>query len=183
MSTIPTLLQSLNIITNKNRFVNIFFRKKLAKLDKYFRDDMKPEAVVTLSRKRNTSTLEVTINASGTLFRSEVDADDFRVALDETIDRIERQIRKNKTRLAKKLREHIVFEAPSVEMDAYEEEDPGIIIRTKQFEFQPMSAEEAIMQMNLLGHSFYVFNDVESGDTCVVYARKDGTYGLIEPMK
>lgn len=173
-------------ITIVGRQLNVFedtkamIEKKLAKLDKFFRDGT-AEAVVTLSRKRNTSTLEVTINASGTLFRSEVDADDFRVAMDETIDRIERQIRKNKTRLAKRLRETAFIPDPLPSEEV--EEDPGLIIRTKQFEYQPMTAEEAIMQMNLLGHSFYVFNDVDTGDTCVVYTRKDGTYGLIEPLK
>ena len=176
-------------ITIVGRQLNVYedtkllIEKKLAKLDKFFRDDMNTEAVVTLSRKRNTSTMEVTINASGTRFRSEVDADDFRDALDTTIDRIERQIRKNKTRLEKKLRAS-VFEAPAEIPFEDEQEDLGIVIsRTKQFEYHPMAAEEAIMQMNLLGHSFFVFNDVATGDTCVVYARKDGTYGLIEPMK
>ncbi len=175
-------------ITIVGRQMNVFedtkalIEKKLAKLDKYFKDDANTDAVVTLSRKRNTSTLEVTINASGTLFRSEVDADDFRDALDQTVDHIERQIRKNKTRLAKKLRE-TAFEIPADLPYEDEAEDPELIIRTKQFEYHPMTPEEAIMQMNLLGHSFYVFNDMDSGDTCVVYARKDGSYGLIEPMK
>ncbi|MBE6586114.1 MAG: ribosome-associated translation inhibitor RaiA [Ruminococcaceae bacterium] len=174
-------------ITIVGRQLNVFedtkalIEKKLAKLDKFFKDGT-AEAVVTLSRKRNTSTVEVTINASGTLFRSEVDADDFRDAMDETIDRIERQIRKNKTRLSKRLRETAFIPDP-LPVEAEIEEDPGLIIRTKQFEYHPMTPEEAIMQMNLLGHSFYVFNDVASGDTCVVYVRKDGTYGLIEPMK
>lgn len=153
--------------------------RKLEKLDKYFREDMDPEATVTLSRKRSVSTLEVTVNAGGTLFRSEVDSDDFRSAMDKTIDNIERQIRKNKTRLAKRLRETI----PEDPMLAEESEDPGLIIRVKQFEFCPMTPEDAIMQMNLLGHNFFVFNDLQSGDTCVVYTRKDGSYGLIEPMK
>lgn len=153
--------------------------RKLEKLDKYFREDMDPEATVTLSRKRSVSTLEVTVNAGGTLFRSEVDSDDFRSAMDKTIDNIERQIRKNKTRLAKRLRESI----PEDPMLAEESEDPGLIIRVKQFEFCPMTPEDAIMQMNLLGHNFFVFNDLQSGDTCVVYTRKDGSYGLIEPMK
>lgn len=153
--------------------------RKLEKLNKYFREDMNPEATVTLSRKRSVSTLEVTVNAGGTLFRSEVDSDDFRSAMDKTIDNIERQIRKNKTRLAKRLRETI----PEDPMLAEESEDPGLIIRVKQFEFCPMTPEDAIMQMNLLGHNFFVFNDLQSGDTCVVYTRKDGSYGLIEPMK
>lgn len=174
----------LNII---GRQLNVYedtkamIEKKMSKLDKYFREDLNPEATVTLSRKRNTSTLEVTVNAGGTLFRSEVDSDDFRSAMDETIDRIERQIRKNKTKLAKRLREGLVEELPVIPEDGGE--DAGLIIRTKKFEFRPMTPEEAIMQMNLLGHSFYVFNDSVTGDTCVVYRRNDGDYGLIEPMK
>ena len=156
--------------------------KKLAKLDKFFKATSDPEATVTLSRKRNVSSLEVTINAGGTLFRSEVEADDFRIALDQTVDHIEGQIRKNKTKLAKRLRENIMDMSiiPDPVEDISEEEP---IIRVKQFEFKPMTAEEAIMQMNLLGHSFYVYKDITTGDTCVVYTRKDGAYGLIEPMK
>ena len=174
-------------ITIVGRKLNVYddtrelIEKKLAKLDKYFKAEA-TEATVTLSRKRNVSSLDVTINADGTLFRSEVDADDFRIALDQTVDHIESQIRKNKTKLAKRLRENVID--MSVVPDPEEvipEDEP--IIRVKQFEFKPMTAEEAIMQMNLLGHSFYVFKDVTTGDTCVVYTRKDGDYGLIEPMK
>ena len=156
--------------------------EKLSKLDKYFGEE--GNATVTLSHKRNLATLEVTIKASNTLFRSEVDAASFRDALDKSIDNIERQIRKNKTRLRKKLREGIVADADiaaaSIE-STDETEDKEIIIRTKKFESPPMSAEEAIMQMNLIGHNFFVFNDAVTGKTCVVYARKDGNYGLIEP--
>lgn len=156
--------------------------KKLAKLDKYFKASADPEATVTLSRKRNVSSLDVTINAGGTLFRSEVEADDFRDALDQTVEHIEGQIRKNKTKLAKRLRNN-VMDMAAIPDPEEETSDDEPIIRVKQFEFKPMTAEEAIMQMNLLGHSFYVFNDITTGDTCVVYTRKDGDYGLIEPMK
>ena len=155
--------------------------EKLAKLDKYFAEEA--SATVTLTHKRNFATLEVTIKAANTLFRSEVDADTFRDALDKSIDNIERQIRKNKTKLRKKLREGIVpdaeIAASAVATDEAEESD--IIIRTKRFEYTPMSPEEAIMQMNLIGHTFFVFNDAMTGKTCVVYTRKDGNYGLIEP--
>ena len=174
----------LNII---GRQLNVYedtkamIEKKMSKLDKYFREDLNPEATVTLSRKRNTSTLEVTVNAGGTLFRSEVDSDDFRSAMDETIDRIERQIRKNKTKLAKRLREGLVEELPVIPEEGGE--DAGLIIRTKKFEFRPMTPEEAIMQMNLLGHDFFVFRDQEDEKVCVVYARNDGDYGLIVPEK
>ncbi len=155
--------------------------EKLSKLDKYFGEE--GNATVTLSHKRNLSTLEITIKASNTLFRSEVDAETFREALDKSIDNIERQIRKNKTRLRKKLREGLISDeaiaVSSVEGD--EEDGKDIIIRTKKFEYTPMSPEEAIMQMNLIGHSFFVFNDSVTERTCVVYKRKDGNYGLIEP--
>ncbi|MBE6535253.1 MAG: ribosome-associated translation inhibitor RaiA [Ruminococcaceae bacterium] len=152
--------------------------EKLSKLDKFFGGEA--SATVTLSHKRNLCTLEVTIKASNTLFRSEVDADSFRDALDRSIDNIERQIRKNKTRLRKKLREGLIPEG-FVEQANDEPDMPEMIIRKKTFEYTPMSAEEAIMQMNLLGHSFFVFNDADTGKTCVVYTRKDGNYGLIEP--
>ena len=151
--------------------------EKLVKLDKYFAEEA--SATVTLTHKRNLATLEVTIKAANTLFRSEVDADTFRDALDKSIDNIERQIRKNKTKLRKKLREGIVPEEVAAPVEEPEESD--IIIRTKKFEYTPMSPEEAVMQMNLLGHNFFVFNDSNSEKTCVVYKRKDGNYGLIEP--
>ena len=175
-------------ITIVGRKLNVYedtrelIERKLAKLDKYFKSEA-TEATVTLSRKRNVSSLEVTINAGGTLFRSEVEADDFRIALDQTVDHIEGQIRKNKTKLAKRLRENVMDMSmiPDPVEETSDESEP--IIRVKQFEFKPMTAEEAIMQMNLLGHSFYVYKDITTGETCVVYTRKDGDYGLIEPMK
>ena len=157
----------------------VMIEQKLSKLDKYFGDE--GNATVTLSHKRNLSTLEITIKASNTLFRSEVDAESFRDALDKSIDNIERQIRKNKTRLRKKLREGLDFEG--FYSSEEENETKDFVIKTKKFEYTPMSVEEAILQMNLLGHTFFVFNDADTGKTCVVYARKDGNYGLIEPEK
>ena len=153
--------------------------EKLAKLDKYFAEEA--SATVTLTHKRNFATLEVTIKAANTLFRSEVDADTFRDALDKSIDNIERQIRKNKTKLRKKLREGIVPDGEAIAAAPEETEESDIIIRTKKFEYTPMSPEEAVMQMNLLGHTFFVFSDSNTEKTCVVYKRKDGNYGLIEP--
>ena len=168
--------RQLNVYDDTKDMIN----EKLSKLDKYFGEE--GSATVTLSHKRNLSTLEITIKASNTLFRSEVDAESFRDAMDKSIDNIERQIRKNKTRLRKKLREGLISdEAMESAPAADEQEDKEIIIRTKTFEYTPMSAEEAIMQMNLLGHTFFVFNDAATEKTCVVYKRKDGNYGLIEP--
>ena len=170
--------RQLNVYDDTKEMID----EKLSKLDRYFGDE--GSATVTLSHKRNLSTLEITIKASNTLFRSEVDADSFRDALDKSIDNIERQIRKNKTRLRKKLREGVISDdaiAAASVGGADEAEDNDIIIRTKRFEYTPMSPEEAIMQMNLLGHTFFVFNDSVTEKTCVVYKRKDGNYGLIEP--
>ena len=155
--------------------------KKLARLDKYF--DKEGDATVTFSKKRNLETLEITISAAGTLFRSEVGEQSYQNALDRSIDNIERQIRKNKTRLAKRLRAGVFTEAPSYIPPVEPEEDEEMIIRTKSFVLKPMSAEEAILQMNLLGHQFFMFEDQDSGATCVVYTRKDGAYGLIVPEK
>ena len=154
--------------------------EKLAKFNKFFNDEA--QATVTLSHKRDTATMEITIKAANTLFRSEVNAESFKSALDKSMDNIERQIRKNKTRLQKRLREGAFapVEAPLAPIP--DDIDEGEFkIRVKKFEFTPMSAEEAIMQMNLLGHEFFVFNDSETEDTCVVYKRKDGNYGLIIP--
>ena len=167
--------RQLNVYDDTKEMIN----EKLSKLDKYFGDEA--SATVTLTHKRNLSTMEVTIKAASTLFRSEVDADSFRDALDKSIDNIERQIRKNKTKLRKKLREGIIPDGEIVAPVPEEAEESDIIIRTKKFEYTPMSPEEAVMQMNLLGHTFFVFNDPVTEKTCVVYKRKDGNYGLIEP--
>jgi putative sigma-54 modulation protein len=167
--------RQLSVYDDTKEMIN----EKLSKLDKYFGEE--GSATVTLSHKRNLATLEVTIKASNTLFRSEVDADSFRDAIDRSIDNIERQIRKNKTRLRKKLREGLIPEGFIPETEPELEDTPEIIIRKKKFEYTPMSPEEAIMQMNLLGHTFFVFNDADTGKTCVVYTRRDGNYGPIEP--
>ena len=160
-------------------------KEKLEKLDKYFADEA--EATVTLSKKRNLRNIEVTIISGGTIFRSEVAKDDFRCALDEALETIERQIRKNKTRLAKQLRTGILDEDPTFD-EAFpseygfdEEEEEGYVLKVKKFTFKPMTVDEAIMQMELIGHQFFVYNDAETNETCVVYKRHDNGYGLIVP--
>ena len=153
--------------------------KKLAKFDKYFRGE--PEAFVTLRKVRESDRMEVTISCNGTLFRAEKTSPTFRIALDECIDSIERQLRKNKTRLQKKLREKINYPADEEPADEYFGEENEFRIRTKSFPLKPMTAEEAILQMNLLEHNFYVYKDVQTGETNVVYKREAGSYGLIVP--
>ena len=148
---------------------------KLGKFDKFFRDE--PTATVKLSAKKNRERVEVTIMAGGMIYRGEESDETFRNALDLSMEAIERQIRKNKTKLEKRLRENIVREIPE---EPYDDEP---IIRTKEFELRPMTAEEAILQMNLLGHSFFVYSDSASGEVNVVYRRSDGDYGVIIPKK
>ncbi|MDD6799847.1 MAG: ribosome-associated translation inhibitor RaiA [Firmicutes bacterium] len=153
--------------------------KKLSKFDKFFKDDA--VAYVTLSRKRSKENLELTISSSGILYRCEEENATFNSALDEAVEAIERQIRKNKTRLEKKLREG-AFVKEAMNSAAIEEE-PEFQIRVKTFDLKPMTAEEAILQMNLLGHEFFVFVNTDTGETNVVYKRKDQNYGMIVPSK
>ncbi len=151
--------------------------KKLAKLDKYFRDDA--VAYVTMSHEKNAERLELTVSSGGTLFRAEERDETFNNALDTAIDVIERQIRKNKTRLEKRLREG-AFRAIEDQPEEFEE---AFRIREKTFVMKPMTPEEAILQMNLIGHEFFLFLNTETDAMSVVYKRKDGGYGLIRPEK
>ena len=157
------------------------FEKKLAKLDKYFPGEA--EATVKLSRVRASERVEVTIQQGTLLFRGENENATFMNALDCCMDAIERQIRKNKTRLSKKLRDNIRIPDYSVPDSGFPEEaeEGAFNIRRKSFPLRPMTAEEAILQMNLLEHTFFVYKDADTGSACVVYKRKDGDYGLIEP--
>ncbi len=153
--------------------------KKLAKFDKFFGADT--DAFVTCRVRKGAKIIEITVNYGGATFRSEEESDTFITALDRAVEGLERQIRKNKTRLEKKVKSG-AFVIGAEDDDEYEEE-AEFEIRTKTFPEKPMTTEEAILQMNLLGHSFFVFTDQDSGDVCVVYKRKDGNYGLLVPEK
>lgn len=157
--------------------MKLIIEEKLEKLSKYFNDEC--SATVTLSSKHNKKCLEITIISAGTIFRSEMQDETFRNALDRAVTAIERQIRKNKTRLAKRLRTG-AFDSGIFDTGEDFEEEPEFKIRKKSFSLKPMSVEEAIMQMNLLEHEFFVFKDDRTEGTCVVYKRCDGDYGLIE---
>lgn len=150
--------------------------KKLSKFDKFFGDDT--EAFVTCRARKGTKIIEITINYGGTTFRCEEESETFITALDRATEGLERQIRKNKTRLEKKVKGG-AFAITEVDDDDEYEEEIEFKIRTKTFPFKPMSADEAILQMNLLGHSFFAFTDAETGKVAVVYKRKEGDYGMI----
>ena len=134
-------------------------------------------ASVTYSN--NLEKIEITIRSQGFVFRAEEASEDFATSVDRAIDALERQIRKNKTRLQKKIRTE-GFELIGAELTDIEEEEYDSI-KVKTFPFKPMDVEEAILQMNLLGHDFYVFKDASTLETCVVYKRNAGGYGLIVP--
>ena len=165
-----------------NDSVKAYAEKKVGKLEKFFKEE--PEASVTFSvEKKNRCVAEIMLRgAGGTLFRAvcEDPDGDMRGAIDEATAQIERKIRKNKTRLAKNLRAEAVLPELPEEFEAHEE-GTFDIVRTKRFTVKPMSVEEAILQMNLLGHSFFVFRNTDFADAiCVVYRRNNGGYGIIE---
>lgn len=159
--------------------LRVAVEKKLEKFNKFFGEDT--EAFVTCRVRKGVKILEITVNYGSTTFRSEEESDTFITALDRAAEGLERQIRKNKTRVEKMVKKG-AFVITEDDDDEYEEEDE-FNIRVKTFPFKPMTPEEAILQMNLIGHAFYAFIDSESGDTCVVYKRKEGSYGLIVPEK
>ena len=152
--------------------------KKLAKFDKFFPGGA--DATVTCRTEKSNKIIEITINVGKTLFRAEEKRDTFQSALDGCLSSIERQIRKNKTRLEKRMKTDLAIPAPVLEDDEVEEE-VLFDIRRKTFPIRPMTLEEAILQMNLLGHSFYMFLDADTSKMSVVYKRHGDTYGLITP--
>ncbi len=170
-------------ITYIGRQVNVYedqkqlVEKKLAKFDRYFPGQA--DATVTFRKIRDNECMEITISVGNTLFRAEEQAEKYSIALTRCIDVIEGQIRKNKTRLEKRMRSSFV----SPEAGDMIEDTEAFRIRTKRFTLKPMTAEEAILQMNLIGHSFFVYADADTGDTNVVYKRDDGSFGLIIPEK
>ena len=172
-----TILLRHVVIDEKTKAI---IEKKIAKLDKFFDDEQ--EALVTLRKAGDTEILELTINAAGMIFRSEVKSESYLRAIDIAVDVIERQIRKNKTRLAKKIRS-TAFDKTAVPDDTPEEEDKLEQIRVKEFSLKPMTTEEAILQMELIEHSFFVFQDQETEKIFVAYKRTDGGYGVIKTNK
>lgn len=158
-----------------------YVEKKLGKLDKFFKDES--EARVVLGTIKDHEYIEASIYAGGMIYRAEVSDTDILAAIDKTVDIIERQIRKNKTRLAKKIKREATLDDILISGKNYTEgEDVGEfkVMRRKSFQVKPMSEEEAILQMNLLGHTFYIFRNQETEEVNVVYKRNDGNYAIIE---
>ncbi len=155
-----------------------YAEKKIGKIDRLFRQES--DAFVTFSIERGRHIAEVTLKNNGMFYRVTQSTGDMYASLDAAVDAIERQIRKNKTRLAKRLREGALDLGAAPEAVEAEEAEFDLI-RTKRFSLKPMSPEEAILQMNLLDHEFYAFRNQNADDRfAIVYKRKNGGYGLIE---
>lgn len=151
---------------------------KLGKLDKYFKEDGVTANVLARVRG-NSQIVEVTIPTSKFILRSEEENEDLYAAIDLVTDKLERQIRKNKTRLNRNIKENIKEFNFDYEIND-DEEGKEKVVKRKNIEMKPMDEEEAILEMELLGHSFFVYKDMDTNKVCVVYKRKDGDYGLIE---
>ena len=155
--------------------------KKLSRLDKFFENEQ--EAFVTVSVQKARQIIEVTMRFHSVLLRSEEANSDMYAAIDIVSDKIERQMVKHKSILQRNYHVNVPLKyksIPAYEFAEDEERDPKIV-KTKRFAIKPMSAEEAVLQMDLIGHDFFVYSNDKSGDVNVVYKRKDGNYGLIEP--
>jgi putative sigma-54 modulation protein len=165
-----------------------YVEKKIGKLERYFNDTPKADANVNLKVNNNTSKVEVTIPMTSLVLRAEEENPDMYAGIDLITDKLERQIRKHKTKVNRKFRatgstpEMFATLAETEAVTFEEEEDNDLeVVRNKHFDLKPMDSEEAILQMNMLGHNFFVYTNAETNTTNVVYRRKDGRYGLIEP--
>ncbi len=157
---------------------------KMRRIEKLFPENA--EAVITLSVDKSVTTVEVTIPLNKRTIRAEVQADDMMVAMDKAVDILEGQVVRYKKRMRTKVRQGsnnfmAEYESIMIPEESLDEEPLYKIERVKHFEVKPMDAEEAVMEMELIGHSFFVFRDGETDEVCVVYKRKNGSYGLIEP--
>lgn len=162
-----------------------YVEKKLSRLDKYFEVPPTSEAYVTLSVVKDKHSVEVTIPLPGMMLRAEDKSDDMYASMDAVIDKLERQIRKHKTKLNRRFRQEgslktFIRESGATAVALEDEEETLELVRTKRFTLKPMDVEEAILQMNMVGHNFFVFSNMDTNQVNVVYRRNDGKYGLIE---
>lgn len=153
--------------------------KKLAKFDKIFSDEAHAFVVVTVDK--SSQTVEITIRDRSMVYRAEKTMPEMNDAVDKCIDVLGRQLRKNKSKLEKRLRQGSLEELVAPEEEPVIEEEDYTIVRTKEIPVKPISVDEAILQMNMVGHKFYMFTNAETNEVNVVYLRDDGKYGLLVP--
>lgn len=155
---------------------------KLSKFNKYFGDE--GAFVIKIRPERDVKRVEITLKLQNHIYRAESRDEEILTAVDRTVDKLESQIRRQKTRIEKQIHDYSYMKQYLIDLgqdDEAEEYEEKSIIRRKTFALVPMTADDAVLQMEMLGHSFLVFLQAESGNVCVVYKRKDGNYGLIEP--
>jgi putative sigma-54 modulation protein len=165
-----------------------YTEKKISKLERYFDTPLSTDVHVNMHVHNNDQVIEVTIPMQGLLLRAEVAHADMYAGIDLVTEKLERQIRKFKTKVNRKSRQfngnikggQLAVSGANATYVNYDEEEEFEVVRTKRFNLKPMNVEEAILQMDMLGHDFFVFSNAETGETNVVYRRKDGKYGLIE---
>jgi len=157
-----------------------YAEKKITKLDWFFGDDAEAQVKFAIE-KGGRNIVEITINHRNMLFRAEESTEDMYASIDSAVDKLGVQIRRHRSKLEKKFRGHTEepIPAPSPE----EEEAERSVVKVKRFSVKPMTVEDAVTQMEQLGHTFYVFDNAETDSVCVLYLRKDGDYGLLQPEK
>lgn len=159
--------------------IRSYIEDKIGKLNKYFENPDQINANVVIKVRGKEQKIEITVPAMHYTLRSEESHDDLYAAIDLTVDKLERQIRKNKTKINARNKKNII---QNFELDLEDslEDDDSKVLKRKKIEMKPMDEEEAILQMQMLGHSFFVFKNVDTDSICVLYVRKDGNYGIIE---
>ena len=155
-----------------------YIESKLARLDKYFQDSDEIEANVLTKVNGKKQTIEVTIPTKHFTLRNEETNDDLYAAIDKIVDKLERQIRKNKEKINKKVNKTLINDFEYDLVDELSEDEK--IVKRKNVELKPIDEDETIIQMEMLGHSFFVYKDVNTNEVCVLYKRKNGNYGIIE---
>ena len=155
-----------------------YIENKLARLDKYFQDSDEIEANVLTKVNGKKQTIEVTIPTKHFTLRNEETNEDLYAAVDKIVDKLERQIRKNKEKINKKVNKTLINDFEYDLIDELSEEEK--VVKRKKVELKPIDEEEAIIQMEMLGHSFFVYKDVDTNEVCILYKRKNGNYGIIE---
>ncbi len=155
-----------------------YIENKLTRLDKYFQDSDEIEANVLTKVNGKNQTIEVTIPTKHFTLRNEETNEDLYAAIDKIVDKLERQIRKNKEKINKKVNTTLINDFEYDLIDELSEDEK--IVKRKNVELKPIDEEEAIIQMEMLGHSFFVYKDVDTNEVCILYKRKNGNYGIIE---
>ena len=157
-----------------------YIEEKLGKLEKYLKNSDEIRANVIVKVKNHEQRVEITIPLKTYIVRAEETKDDFYAAVDKALDTLERQIRKNKTRMmSKQVKTNFDFDISEIEQEIEKEQEEKKVVKRKTVEVKPMNEEEAIIEMNLLGHDFFVFKNLNN-EVCILYKRKDNKYGIIE---